>query len=118
MNDDKPKLFRPGIGKNGMNELHYAAYCGDLPTIKTCLDKGMDPNKKDKYRSYTALHWLMDMAATGGPRIEILNELISAGADLKIKTDDNQTAMSLAKKSGSELGDELVKILIENGVKK
>jgi hypothetical protein len=62
MSDDKPHLFSPGVGKRGMTELHYAAYCGNQTELNRCLIAGMDPNKKDTYRGYTAVLWLADMA--------------------------------------------------------
>src|SRR5438876_283642 len=42
MDDSKPKLFRPGIGKRGMTEVHYAAYCGDLSALLRSLHARMD----------------------------------------------------------------------------
>jgi hypothetical protein len=96
MSDDKPALFRPGIGKRGMTELHYAAYRGDMPGLVRCLDAGMDPNKKDDYRGYTALHWLADMAAVGGPRV-----------DIRITSSNGITALVLAREAGTAGGDAL-----------
>lgn len=112
--EDKPKLFSPGIGKRGMNELHYAAYCGSISDLQKCLNAGFDPNAKDAYRGYTALHWLADMAATGGPRVEMLKLLISRGADINRLSDTGETAMSLAH-AASGSGDELVAELLAHG---
>ena len=96
MTDDaKPTLFRPGVGKRGMTELHYAAYCGDFDELTRCLGAGMDPNVTDQYRGYTATHWLADMAATGGPRVEMLRALAAHGADLNLKSATDATALSL-----------------------
>ncbi len=65
-----------------MTELHAAAHAGDLDALKSALAAGLDPNARDEYRGYTALHWLMDMAATGGRRLEMLHLLCDAGANL------------------------------------
>ena len=104
---DKPTLFRPGVGKRGMNELHFAAYCGDRDQLDRALGSGLDPNTKDTYRGYAAIHWLADMAATGGPRLEMLRALVERGADISLRSDNGETALSLASGSGSDTGDEL-----------
>ncbi len=109
--EDKPKLFSPKIGKRGINELHYAAYCGNISDLQTCLTAGFDTNQKDAYRGYTALHWLADMAATGGPRVEMLKLLVSAGADIDQLSDTGETALSLAA-GASGSGDDLVAELL------
>ena len=116
MNDDAmPTLFRPGIGKRGMTELHYAAYCGDFEALNRCLDAGMDPNVTDQYRGYTALHWLADMAATHGPRLEMLRALVSRGANINCKSATDATALSLARDAGSVCGEELAAELLRLG---
>ncbi len=115
MSDDKPTLFRPGPGKRGMTELHYAAYCGNGDELVRCLRAGMDPNQKDEYRGYTPLLWVMDMAATGGPRVEMLHTLIRHGADLHARSRDGLSALTLAREAGSQTGDELAKTLIALG---
>src|SRR3954471_21263998 len=92
----KPTLFRPGVGKRGINELHWAAYCGDQNQLQRLLDAGANPNTKDEYRGYAAVHWLADMAASGGPRIEMLRVLVARGADINLKADSGATALSLA----------------------
>jgi ankyrin repeat protein len=111
----RPTLFRPGVGKRGMTELHYAAYCGDLPELLRCLAAGQDANATDTYRGYTAAHWLADMAATGGPRVEMLRALVRYGADISARTPDGATPLMLARAAGSDLGDELAVELIGLG---
>ena len=113
--ETKPTLFRPGIGKRGMTGLHYAAYCGDLHELTRCLHAGMDPNVTDGYRGYTAAHWLADMAATGGPRVEMLRALAAHSADLNLRSATGATALSLASDAGSECGDKLAGELIMLG---
>lgn len=115
MNEEKPVLFSPGVGKRGMTELHFAAYCGDGDELMRCLAAGMDPNTKDTYRGYTALLWLTDMAATGGPRSEMLRALLEYGADIHARSNDGIGAVILAREAGSEAGDELAADLITLG---
>jgi ankyrin repeat protein len=96
MNDDnKPVLFSPGVGKRGMTQLHYDAYCGNLEGLIWCLENGSDVNETDNYRGYAAIHWLADMAAVGGPRIEMLHALVAHGAN---------------SQTGDELAAELTKL--------
>jgi ankyrin repeat protein len=115
MSDEPPALFSPAPGMRGMTELHYAAYCGDAEELSRCLAAGMDPNQKDEYRGYTPLHWLADMAATGGSRVEMLKRLAKGGADLNSQTFDGDTALMLACRSGSYYGNDLVPVLISLG---
>ena len=113
--DSKPTLFRPGVGKRGMNELHYAAYCGNQNELVRALGSGIDPNARDDYRGYAAVHWLADMAATGGPRVQMLRILASRGADLNLKTNDGESAYLLAMEAGSALGEQIAAALKELG---
>jgi ankyrin repeat protein len=98
-----------------MTQLHYDAYFGNLPGLLWCLENGMDVNVADNYRGYTAMHWLADMAAVAGPRIEMLRALVRHGADINIKTPDGITALMLARAANSDLGDELAAELIVLG---
>jgi ankyrin repeat protein len=105
--ETKPTLFSPGIGKRGMTALHYAAYCGDHPALIAALDAGVDPNAKDEYRGRTAAHWLADMAAVAGPRVEMLKALVARGADINAPSADGTTPLTLAREAGSAGGDAL-----------
>jgi ankyrin repeat protein len=100
-----------------MTDLHYAAYCGDLDALLHFLDADLDVNATDTYRGYTPMHWLADMAATGGPRVEMLRALVRHGADVNIKTPDGTTALMLAREAGSACGDELAAELIVLGAR-
>lgn len=113
--EPKPRLFHPGIGRRGMTELHFAAYCGDLDDLAHYLEAGMDPNVRDQYRGYTATHWLADMAAVGGPRVEMLRALVAHGADLNLVSSSGVTALELAREAGSLAGEELVEELLRFG---
>ena len=105
--DDKPQLVSPSPGFRDMTDLHYAAYCGDADALRTSLSAAPDPNAQDTYRGYTALHWLADMAATGGPRLKMLRMLIKAGADPAIVSGTGQTAHDLALEAGTSVGRRL-----------
>ncbi len=113
----KPTLFSPGIGKRGMTQLHYDAYCGNLEGLVWCLENGFKVNTTDNYRGYTPTHWLADMAAVDGPRVEMLRALVAHGADLNLKSANGQTALMLARDSGSNGGDELAAELLKLGAK-
>jgi ankyrin repeat protein len=115
MDDPMPKLFHPGVGKRGMTELHYAAYCGDLKALLYWLDQGLEVNATDTYRGYTALHWLADMAATQGKRVEMLAALVEHGADINMQTPAGTTPLMLAREAGSSAGDELASRLLALG---
>ncbi|MDB6066070.1 MAG: ankyrin repeat protein [Pedosphaera sp.] len=115
MDSSKPKLFHPGVGKRGMTELHYAAYCGDLDALLYWLEQGLEVNVTDTYRGYTALHWLADMAATQGRRVEMLAVLVEHGADIDMQTPDGTTPLMLARAAGSSAGDELASRLMALG---
>jgi ankyrin repeat protein len=113
--ETKPTLFSPGIGKRGMTALHFAAYCGDLNELTRALSAGLDPNSKDSYRGYAAIHWLADMAAAGGPRSQMLRLLVERGADVNLVADNGTTARALAIDSRSAVGEYLAIELTQLG---
>ena len=115
--DDLPVLFRPAVGKRGITALHFAAYRGDHIELERQLASGANPNTKDQYRGYAALHWLTDMAATGGDRLEMLRRLVSSGADVNLKSENGETPLSLARAAGSAGGDELATELLRFGAR-
>lgn len=55
------------------------------------------------------------MAATGGPRVDMLRALVKHGADVNIKTPDGTAALMLARGSGSAGGDALALELLALG---
>lgn len=112
---DKPSLFSPGVGNRGMTQLHYDAYCGNLEGLLWCLENGLEINATDTYRGYTPTHWLADMAAVAGPRVEMLRALAAHGADLNARTPDGITPLMLARKAGGACGDLLATELIALG---
>ncbi len=115
--DEKPKLFRPSVGNRGMNALHYAAYCGDMDELRRQLDAGVDPNAIDQYRGYAPIHWLADMAATGGPRLEMLQLLVARGANVNLPAGNGDTAIELAREAGTVGAEALEQELFKLGAK-
>ena len=113
--DDRPRLFTPEAGKKGMTQLHYEAYSGDLDGLLRSLRSGADANAVDEYRGYAALHWVADMAATGGPRVEMLHALVEHGADINLKAATQESVIMLARAAGSDLGGRLVDELLKLG---
>ncbi len=98
-----------------MTELHYAAYCGDLNAMRNAIDAGTDVNSVDTYRGYTPVLWLAEMAAVGGPRLEMLSLLVEHGADINIRAADGAHAVQLAREAGTAGGHELAKALVALG---
>jgi ankyrin repeat protein len=98
-----------------MTELHWAAYCGAPSELERQLKAGADPNLKDHDIGYKALHGLADMAATGGPRIQMLHVLVNSGADLNLPADHGATALCLAIQPGSVAGEELASRRLQLG---
>ncbi len=98
-----------------MTQLHYDAYCGNLEGLLWCVENGLDVNALHTVYGYTPAHWLADMAATGGPRVEMLRALVAHGADINIRTPDGTTPLMLARAAGSDGGDRLAAELIALG---
>lgn len=97
-----------------MSDLHYAAYTGDSGALTQLLSSGMNPNDCDE-NGYGALHWLADMSATSGPRIKMFKELLSCGADINLQAKDGTTALMLACRAGTDLGNQLAVAFLEAG---
>jgi ankyrin repeat protein len=110
-----PELFSPSPGEQGMTELHFAAFAGDMEGLVRSLEAGMAVNATDTYRGYAPIHWLADMAAVDGPRVEMLKILVRHGADVNQMTAQGTTALMLAREAGSALGDELAGELLALG---
>lgn len=68
----------------------YNPYNGEIQRIREFIQSGHDVNVKGK-GGWTALHW-----AVSSNKEEIVEILLAAGASPDIKTDDNQTARTLA----------------------
>jgi ankyrin repeat protein len=109
----KPTLVEPRAGERGMNELHFAAYCGDLEGVIAEFDNGIDVNGQDD-SGYTPLHWVVDMGITPGDREEIVYLLIEHGANIESCDGAGCTPLCVASTAGN---DRLVQLLVSAGAK-
>jgi hypothetical protein len=78
-----------------MDELQYAAYCGDAEGVKRLLAGGANPLATDDF-GYTALHWNVRMACAGGDRVPIVQALVAAGADANHRDNDGHSVLESA----------------------
>ena len=88
------------MGSGGMSALHYAAYDGDFDGVVAALAEGSPVDALDD-GNWTALHWVVDMGATGGPRDKIIEALLDAGADIEARDLEGSTPIMVACRSGS-----------------
>ncbi|HEY8751975.1 MAG TPA: ankyrin repeat domain-containing protein [Tepidisphaeraceae bacterium] len=95
MEQNRPKLFSPQAGSRGMDELQYAAYCGDLEAVKDLLAGGADVTASDQF-GYTALHWNARMACTGGNRVGVAKALLEAGSSPNVTDKEGNTVLASA----------------------
>ena len=81
-----------------MTELHYAAYCQDLESVKRCVESGADIHQKHD-GGWTALVWAVNMASTGAPgdAESIVDYLVSKGASLEFSNDLYKDIISFAE---------------------
>jgi Ankyrin repeats (3 copies) len=86
-------LWAP-ISQGEDSDLIYAAYYGDLSTVKRLLATGAEVNAKDK-DDITAL-----MAASLAGHREVVKELLAMGAEVNARTEDGQTASLYAAIKG------------------
>ena len=77
----------------GKETLHDACDKGDIETVKQHLASGADVNAKDDAFRATPLNW----AAFGGHK-EIVELLISEGADMNVKCSNQNTPLDVAIK--------------------
>ncbi len=76
------------------NALHLAARYGSVDTCAALIDLGLKVNEPDAY-GYTALHYAMYRPQTM-QRQEMLQLLLSRGADIDALSDSREDAISLA----------------------
>lgn len=70
--------------------LHWAAYQGDILTVKALLRHGADVNKVDK-TGMTPLHWAFIRGYAS-----VLSALLEAGSDIHHKNDKNKDSFGVA----------------------
>ena len=95
---DRPKLFSPQPGARGMDELQYAAYCGDAQSVRSLLAAGAPVSAVDDF-GYTALHWCVRMACAGGERLAVLEALLEAGSDPHHRDKEGNTVLASAREA-------------------
>ena len=94
-----------------------AAKKNNLAKVKKLLDKGIDPNSKDKekYYGFTPLMW-----AGYNNNLEMAEALINAGADATITSNYHHTTPLIELAKGAHFRETsavpLMKLLAENGV--
>ncbi|MFC1636429.1 ankyrin repeat domain-containing protein, partial [Planctomycetota bacterium] len=94
------------LSNGAKSSIHIAAWIGDLATIKTFLEEGIDVNKKDA-RNMNALHY----AAREGHK-EMVELLLANGAEINAGASYNRTAAQLAMENNHS---DIVELLISKG---
>lgn len=84
-----------------MDELQYAAYCGDFDSVQRLLAAGADPTAADDF-GFTALHWTVRMACAGGNRVPIVHALVRAGADPNHRDREGQSVLESAEEATAD----------------
>jgi ankyrin repeat protein len=82
---------RPEPGDGDWKALHYAAGWGNADNVTLLIEHGMDPDVRDP-DGLTAL-----MRAARGGKVDAARALLLAGANARLKGNDGQTALDLAR---------------------
>ena len=98
-----PNASLPG----GETPLMTAARVGSLASVRALLSRGVSVDAKDDRRGQTALMW----AAAEG-HAEVVEELIKAGADVRIRLASGFTPLLFATREGRT---DVVKVLLKAG---
>ena len=104
---DKGVPVDEALTDGDMNGLHLACARGDLTAAKIFLDKGAEVNARDNVER-TALHF----AAANGENIDLIDELVSRGADVNAQSLGGDTPLMKAIMFDNE---EATKSLIDHG---
>ncbi len=97
------------------SKLHYAAYHGDVRTVRNELAAGEDIDGAAPTYNWpgpTATYTSLSLACASG-ETEVVQYLIDSGADLEMRNWDGSTALYMAVESGSL---DCFSLLLENGV--
>eukprot|EP00937_MAST-01D_sp_MAST-1D-sp2_P002832 g2832.t1 len=81
----------PGLAIEGGTALHDAAERGNMKCVIKLLDAGVAVDQLNTDTGYTALMW----ASVGG-RTEVVQLLLSKGADKSLKNGSGKTALDIA----------------------
>jgi ankyrin repeat protein len=102
------------IGKEDLTPLMWAAYQGELASVKLLLDHGasIDRQTERDYKSYTALM----MAAMNG-QADVVALLIKRGAKLNLRDREGKTALKLAKENRENHFSAVIRRLNNAGAK-
>ena len=92
-------------GAGGATPLMAAALYGDAALVKALLAAGADPNAANS-AGVTPLMW-------AAPRVEIVQLLLDAGADVDARSEDGRSALVIA--SGSGGAARAVRLLLDYG---
>mmetsp|Transcript_24892 Transcript_24892/g.62512 ORF Transcript_24892/g.62512 Transcript_24892/m.62512 type:complete len:110 (-) Transcript_24892:248-577(-) len=87
--------------------MEQAAAKGDLKKLKQLLKDGADPNERDPFSGYTALHW-----ATDGGHLNCVKVLLSHGCRINEQTEEGDTPLHVAYMFKHK---KLIKYLIKSG---
>ena len=106
-------------GPHGGAALRYAAYKGSFETAQSLLLSGVDVNAETNYKGWGEERTVLQTAVSGG-RIEMVNLLLDAGADVNFIScwKEPQTALGIAISNVSSSGPqklEMVHVLLAAG---
>jgi ankyrin repeat protein len=87
--------------------MEQAAAKGDLRKLKTLMREGADPNERDPFSGYTALHW----AADGG-HVDCVKFLLNKGCRIDDQTEEGDTPLHVAYMFTHR---KLIKYLLKSG---
>lgn len=106
---DIEKVMTKMIQEDEIDKVWRAIVSCNLPEVKNLLDKGVDPNARDK----SGIGLLIKAVELG--QDEIVKTFLEKGADPNLKNKDGETALSIAEKKGYIT---IAELLLEKGGKK
>lgn len=111
-------LIQAGSDVHQPGLLHSASSRGSLDLVRLLLEKGVDPDTKDR-DGYTPLMVAVSRSFRKAGRIEVVQALLEAGADIEATNVKGETPLMRAAlqyvRSGETAALEAVKLLIDHG---